>query len=678
MTTFAPPPLYEHEREALAPAEILPLSAWAERKRYVTAGPAVGPEGVPVPWSNALDPLVVTIMAAIDSEHWSRVCYMGSPQRSGKTEVAVNAILATIDQQRANVFYHNASAVAAMDVWKKKILPAIEHSPALAHLLSEDREEGGVKERRDFTNATSLFVRGSESRAALAQATAPLTIADDVQAMSPLPDGDHPADLGMERADAYPVDQRRHLHLGQPGIVSDHLAHELFGSTFYVPFVPCLGCGTYQMIEWDRFVYDDSDPESARDDCWMRCANEKCRHEIRDDDLPAMLAEHLWVSTPPETNWVVDPMPGGTRIDVNDAAVYPDTARKTLVCGFWRSAFYWPFVSWGELAVQAISAAGKPEETINFGKRIRAVPYEPPKVDEDALEPADVKAHTHAGHHWKAIPAAAGVHEDKGVLLVTGDVMAGYLWYLVLAWHLGTGSSWLIECGRFGKKIESTEIRSKAERTAAWKSRIARALEGLWTKDDGGWPVETAGGEVLETVSANHCLIDCGFLRETVQTACRRFNGGRWVGRWRAVEGSQARAASKTPVWPAKPTIETKTKRRYWVSNTNRGKLYVRDVLAIPPGNDGAFHLPTDMPAVLRDQFAKHICAEEWLADKGRWQKVSDSNHLLDCMALQIAGAISCDVRLPMIEQAAKRKRKRVSRSPVRTPDGRAFLVTER
>jgi len=110
------------------------------------------------------------------------------------------------------------------------------------------------------------------------------------------------------------------------------------------------------------------------------------------------------------------------------------------------------------------------------------------------------------------------------------------------------------------------------------------------------------------------------------------------------------------PVWPGltKPTIEKRTRRRYWECNTNRGKLLVREIVAIPPGHHGALRLPPDMPDYLRDTYPKHLCAEEWDKERGVWVKTGVENHLLDCTALQVIGALACNVRLPSIEAEAQ------------------------
>lgn len=686
--TLPTPTFTPAERELLEPRELLALPDWCAAHRYVTTGPLVGSSGTPVRWRNSVDPLGVTIMAALEDPRWSVVTIMGSPQTSSKTDVAVNLLLSTLHQHRANVFYHNASAVAAQGVWKKKVAPALQASSELQRLIAIERDEGGVRERRDFSNGTSLFLRGSESRAALAEATARLTIADDVQAMRPLPEGDHPVDLGHERADAYPPAERRHVHLGQPGTVEDYLSLELFRSTFYVPFVPCLGCGTYQLLEWDRMTFAAEDPQRAKQECYLRCADPNCTHHIRHGELRRMLRRHLWVSTPPECNWLLQPVEGGTKIKARGkrqkargtldlgpwtldspkgAAVYPETCRRTRVCGFWRSALYWPFAEWGSLAVQWIEARNNPETLINFGKRIAGIPWKEPRVDPEAFEVEELKGHVVGEHRWKIVPAAAQVADGQGVIIVTSDVQAGYVWYLAAAWHVPTGTGWLLELGRFGKRVEAAEVPAKQERKAAWKSGIITALEGLWHKEAEGWEMaerqkargkrqEGRGGAGGGTVKANAALalVDCRFMRDTVQGCCHQFNGGRQLGKWLPVAGSQASARGKVPVWPQRPNQERDRRGRrrgriYYESNTNRGKLYVRNLLAIPPGQPGSFNLPADCPDYPREAFAQHLASEQWDERAGRWLRPRGPNHLYDAMALQVAGAIALGVKLAVL-----------------------------
>jgi len=628
----------------------LSVRAWAERHLRVVDGPLV-PDGVKsVPWSAETFPLQSAVMDAIEDTRWAKVVLMTAPQAFGKTECAAKPVLLHgIEHRRAPVVYVAANQDLANAQYKDKIKPAIEQNPITAELLFDNVDLGGNRLHRTYTNGAVMHVLGAESVGNLSGKTAPIIVCDDVQAYpSSLPGFGHPADYAMTRTGAYPADQTTVVCIGTAGTVLDWLWRTLRRSAFFCPFVPCLACETYQLLEFDRLRFDDQDPEAAISETTLTCANPRCDHAIEFDELPEMLERHAWVSMPESDKWVTEPDAGGVTVDPQEADIYPQTPRNTNVAGFWCNALYWPWGrTWGQHAVELIERRGDPDKMQDHQQNFRVVPYEEPKLDEDALSPDDVKARALTGHHWKSIPVDAGVHEGEGVVIVTSDVQAGYVWYLVWAWHLATATAWLIECGRIGKRIDPKEFPNKRERKRAWRVGISMALEKLWVKESNGWSVIQKDGVLVATVKAARCLIDCGFEREEVQLACKRFNGGIWKGKWLPAEGSQALARSRVPVWPGinKGTIEKKTRRRYWEINTNRAKLYLRNLFAIPPGEPGALNLPPDMPAQPREWFAKQMCAEEWDDGKGKWVKVSGENHLLDCAAEQIAGAICCEVK---------------------------------
>jgi len=649
-------PIPERVRQRHRRRKRLSIRQWAGKHLRVVDGPLV-PDGMEsVPWTDEAFPLQREVITAIDDTRWTKVVLYTPPQAFGKTECAAKpVVLHGIEQRRVNVVYVAASQDLANAQWKDKIKPAMEQDVACNRLLYDNVDLGGNRLHRTFTNGTVLHVLGAESVGNLSGKTAPVIVCDDVQAYPPnLPQFGHPADYAATRTGAYPADQCTIVCIGTAGTVEDWLWRTMGRSAFFCPFVPCLGCGTYQLLEFDRLQFDASDPEAAIAETWMRCANSTCDHPIRFEALHTMLKRHLWVSMPPDQKWVTRPEAGGVVIDPETADIYPHTSRNTNMAGFWSNILYWPWGrTWGQQAAELMSRRGDPDKMKDHQQNYRVVPYEEPKLDADALEPADIEAHAIDGHHWKVVPETAGVHDGQGVVIVTSDVQAGYLWYLVWVWHRPTGTAWLIECGRFGGKIDPKEFPNKQERKKQWKAGIGRSLEKLWSKVSQAWPIIAATGEVVGHAKPAQCLVDCGFEREVVRLACKRFNGGLWRGVWLAVEGSTAAAGSRVPVWPgiAKATIEKKTRRRYWESNTNRAKLYLRTMLAIPPGEPGALNLPHDMPTQPREWFTKQLCAEEWDEAKGKWNKVSGENHLLDCAAEQLAGALCCRVQLHWLDE---------------------------
>lgn len=640
----------------------LTVAEWAERFRLLTDGPIVGAAGS-VPWTCDTFPPGRAILEAASSGRWRRIVLLAAPQSSGKTAHAINVLLWALHWRNQDVGYVHANAAKAEAQYAKKIGPAIERQPTLRELVPLSRDEIGTKEDHRFTNGCHFFVTGSESVADLSGWTAPVLFFDDVHAMPPsIGAVGHPVEFAEKRAAAFPPHERISLCAGQATDTKAWLWRALLNSSFYCLHLPCLKCGAYQIVDWDRMQYDRQNAETARADCWLRCARPACTHRIRHEELPEMLGRYAWVSTPPNCNPVLRPEeaacyePDWTPIGKRGSppAVYPEAARSSQDAGFWWNAFTWPLVPWTAHAADAASAENDPDSRQTFRQQARVIPVEEIRLDADALEPADILAHRTKTHRWRTVPAEAGVHAGEGVVVVTADVQAGYIWYLVLAWNLKTGSSWVIECGRAGTAVRALDLPDEAARHEAWKGRVLKALDLLWTKAQEGWPILKPDGEEIGIARPGRGLIDCRFLREIVQAWCRLRNGGSWTGTWLPVQGSQCRASGIVPVWPGlqRATIEKKTRRRYWDCNVNRAKLYIRDLLAIPAGEPAGVTLPDDMPDWPRQELAAQLCSEEWDDGSGVWRKISKANHLLDALALQVCGAICSGARGPWAEAA--------------------------
>jgi phage terminase large subunit GpA-like protein len=630
----------------LRPRVPLPLPEWAEQHRWL-AGPLVGTLDAPVRWSNDFDALCRAQLDALASERWTAYIEMASPQAAGKTERMTTLLCWWLAELRRDAFYFSAAAPLAHTQWHKKFKPALETSPSLRHLLPQDREEGGVKDRRELANGTTLYLAGAESRGALAGVTAGLVVGDDVQGMIPFAQGDHPVDVATERSGALPGHRARLVLLGQPGAVDDYLARALFRSAFYMPFVPCLECGTYQLIEWDRMVYDAEDPVAALRATRLRCCNTDCGHEAEPADLRAMLRQHRWVSTPPGENWVTRPMAGGTWVDLRDHAVYPETSRKTTEAGFWRSALYWPWKTWGEHAVRAIAAAGQPEAALNFAKAICARPQEPPR-DTSAMEPDEIAAHARDGQRYGTVPDWADL------VILTSDVQGGYVYYLARAWRRGNGESRLVTLGST-KELHKT-------------SGLPGGLEVLGKLVADGWPLG-GGPRAGELVYPTLCLIDSRYQPDVVWRHCVRYG----LARWRPLMGMPDAKA----IWPGRPT--EKQGRRFWPVAVNEAKTVLWKTLQITPGQPGYHGLPADVPEASLRAYTRHMTSEVYDEGLRRWVKRKDwsrrrgqaaervgRNDYWDCEVYQIAGAIACGVHLPAFDMEAPPR----PAAPVAAPSG--------
>jgi phage terminase large subunit GpA-like protein len=570
---------------------------------------------------------------------------MAVPQCSGKTtSVVLSAIEHAIHHRQINPMYIAANADLANTVWQQKIRRSLEANQKLKSLIFVNDDEGGNRLQRNFTNGTCLYVAGSESVGNLSAKTSPVVIFDDVQASGTIPGFGHPADYAATRTGAYPLDEVTLAYLGTAGRFEDWLYVALSASAYYLPFVPCLACGTYQLVEFSRFQFSHDSVESAKVDTWMSCANPECSHHITFTELPEMLSRHVWVSTPSGVDWVMEPMPGGTRVDLKTADIYPETARNTNVAGFWSNAFYWPFGrTWGEWAVEWITRQSENDATEkmkDWGQNVEGRPYKEPEIDEEKLQEAEIGTHCEGtGYAAKTIPAAADL------VFVTVDTQSGYIYWLVRAWQRATGSSWLVDMGTFGKRIMGKSDLAIGERR---RTLISGALSECDAMCRRGWDVVSADGSVVGHREIDIGAIDRGFEPDIVAFWWQNSHRTKWL----LIKGLPA--GSKGSMWPAKPAID-KRGRPYRDVDVNQAKHLLRSLLRIPYGENGFQALPsTGLHANTMRAYARHMTSERFdrTAKNPKFETIKPGtrNHLWDCETYGVCLAVACGVRMPSLE----------------------------
>lgn len=632
----------EAERRNFAVRPKLSLVEWTRQHIRIVDGPLVD-GGPAIPWSPETFPLQVAPMESLTDRRWSRTILCTAPQAFGKTQcVAIPPLLYAVEYLGVTPVYMAANRDLAAAQWEKKIEPAMRADPDLALLLHDNPDHGGTKTLRHFTNGTSLHMVGSESVGKISGYTSPVIVPDDMQAYpTNLPRFGHPADYILTRSGALPAEQCIHALAGTASTIDDYVWRSLNGSTFFLPFVPCSDCNTYQLIEFDRMVYDEKDPHAAIEDTWMRCAHVGCGHQIRYEELPGMLANHLWASMPPEAKWITEPVEGGVTIDPATAAICPETDRNTNIAGFWCNAFYWPHgKTWGDHAADWLSRRGDPEKEMDFRQNIEVVAYAEPEVDEERLTIEEMKEHvSDEGYEAGTVPA------DADCVTVTVDVQSGYVYYLVRAWRQADGTSWLIDLGTFGRPLRGRSERSvKARRTAG----ITRGLDSIEAMMQKGWP----HGDKGRTIKPIAAAVDIGFERDIVASWWK----AKHRNVWKMIQGQKAGKTGS--LWPAKPS----TDKRGWPYRTvdvNQAKHLLRRLLRVVKDQPGYWHMPSGGLHVntLRAYF-RHLTSEVFDRTLAipRWvaYRPGAANHFLDTEVYQLCISRALGVRLPSMEQPKK------------------------
>lgn len=659
--------------EIITPQERVRILDWATANLWITEGPLVGGAKQPIRWSPDSYPLQRTWADSLDDPRWSRRVWMCSPQAAGKTQaVAIPVLLHAIEHRSTSAMYIASNADLGNTQWKAKILPAMEASPALKKLIPEERDEGGNRLQRLFTNGTSLHIGGSESVGNLSGKTSPVVVCDDVQAYGTLPGFGHPADYAATRTGSFAAEDVTLIYIGTAGTVEDWLYRALSASAYYLPFVPCLGCGTFQLVEFDRFQFDHDDVDAAMADTWMRCANADCDHRITFAELPEMLVRHVWVSTPADADWVMSPMAGGTWVDLADQAVYPETGRNTNVAGFWASAFYWPFgQTWNQRAAEWIGRRGDPDRMKDWQQNIENRPWKEPEIDEERLTEAEITEHGRdTGYAARTIPA------DADLVLCTVDVQSGYVYFVVRAWNRTTGSSWLVDMGTFGRPIKGESEQTNEQRR---RVMITQALDELDAFCREGWDIVGPGGEVVGNREIDAGAIDIGYEPDIVASWWRAKHRGRWM----MIRG--AKAGTKGSLWPLKPSLN-KRQMPYREIDVNQAKHLVRALQRIAAGQPGYQAMPsTGIHVNTLRAYARHMTSERFnrTRDNPRWETVQKGtrNHLWDVEVYNVCLAVGRGVKVRGLESSAALVRNGsviADRPRLTMPDGRPFLLTER
>ncbi len=227
------------------------------------------------------DPLVHTVVL------------MKSAQTGG-TEVLNNVVGYVIDQDPGPMLVLQPT-IEMGNTWSKdRLAPMLRDSPSLA---------GKVKDRRSKDSENTILhkifpgghitVAGANSAASLASRPIRVLLADEVDRY-PVSAGAEGDPLSLARKRLTTFWNRKCIEVSTPTIKgASRIEAEYAVSDQQRYFVPCPGCGQFQMLKWANVKWPDGDPDRAYYTC------EKCGQEIRDAQKPAMLARGEWRPTAP-------------------------------------------------------------------------------------------------------------------------------------------------------------------------------------------------------------------------------------------------------------------------------------------------------------------------------------------------------------------------------------------
>lgn len=283
----------------LIPPPELTVSQWADEFRYVSR--RVSPE--PGQWRTDRTPYLREIMDCFNEPRVETIVFR-KPARIGGTEAILNALGFYIDYDPSPILYVQQTDGLAERFSKKILQPTIEETPALAAKVAEAQagKSGSTILEKAFPGG-DLIISGAKSHTNFRMIHRRVIICDDIDGYDADIGGEgDPVYLAIERAANAP--DKKIFLTSSPSIAGSSridLAMQDTDQRFYK--VPCLRCGTLQVLDW-------SDPKKLPSrlrwpgdkfhQAWFEC--ESCNGEMKHHEKMQMLQAGSWEPTRPFTN----------------------------------------------------------------------------------------------------------------------------------------------------------------------------------------------------------------------------------------------------------------------------------------------------------------------------------------------------------------------------------------
>lgn len=282
MTAAAAPRIAAALARALAPRKPITVSQWADAERVLSSKSS--PE--PGRWRTSRNPLLREPMDCMSARSTVQDIVCMFPVQLGKTEIAVNALGYTMDQNPGPVMVCLPGEVS-MNKWiAQKLQPMLDETPAAQRALTSvsSRDAANTRTFKDFAGG-QLYLEHAGSPSRLKSSSVRTLIVDELDEFAAnLSGGDDPVAMLNGRTSAFPTTRKR-LYISSPQIRGISRIESLWLKSDQRHFhVPCPDCGHAQPLEWGGLHWA---PHGTA--CWYVCR--ECGSCIEEHHKPAMIAE---------------------------------------------------------------------------------------------------------------------------------------------------------------------------------------------------------------------------------------------------------------------------------------------------------------------------------------------------------------------------------------------------
>lgn len=596
------------------------VSEWADAHRVLD----VRTSAEPGPWQTGRTPYLREIMDAFSDPGVEQITFMKSTQVGG-TEAMLNMLGWAVCNEPGPALICMSKEDMARDVSRLRVRPMFQSSSAL-----RDHVPGGVAETlmmfRYELDAMDVHWAWAGSPSQLATFAVKFFFADEVDKYPPFSGREaDPIKLGMERTRTFKA-SRKVVLASTPTTTEGYINREYETSDRRKYYVPCPHCGHHQVLRFDQVQWPETerDPERIRMERLAQYECEVCKGRIGDGDKPKMLDDGVWC-------------PDGRHVTKRGKLGGPKGPGRRR--GYWINALYSPWLTFSDVAAEFLESKDDPAKFMNFmNSWLGQVWHEKAEeLDRDDVIELEIDL------------AQYVVPEPALVLFAGADYHKHRVDFTVRAWAPGR-ESWLVDCGSLGD--------------------LARLDDAVLDKT-----YQKADGTPLQVFVMG---LDSGYRTDEVYAFSRARSD-----RVYAVKGANERMVTPWHVCPIDKDSHGKAVKgahRYWRIDTH----YYKDmVFALSRPESGKWHLFNGVPGEYITQFCgehKIIKRDKYGQNVERWvpKAVNANNHFWDC---EVMGVAVADIRYVWnlrAEPAAAQGRTGQERQRFRTPDGRAFLVTER
>lgn len=376
--------------QVLKPPEKLTVAEWADKHRVLDSKTSAEPGS----WSTDRTPYLRGIMDAFTDPRVEEIIFV-KPTQVGGTEAINNMVAFTVAQDPNPALIVYPTLELAEYTSKNRLQPMFELSPVLSERFRSD--ESKLLELQ-FSGMYAV-IAGANSPASLASRPIRFLFMDEVDKY-PKNAGKEadPRALARERTKTFPYNKKI-VQTSTPTLKRGPIWQAWENTeTKMEYYVPCPHCGHFQTFKFKQIKFNkELKREQIRQSAYYQC--EKCEEPIRDNHKTMMLRGGEWRTKEGSTLY----------------------ASKTA---FHLNAIYSPWVRFGDVAYEFISAKNTPEELMNFVNSWLAEPWEQTQVKLNS----DKIIERTSGFDEGVVP-------DRTIILTAGvDVQKDRFYFTIRAW----------------------------------------------------------------------------------------------------------------------------------------------------------------------------------------------------------------------------------------------------